>query len=271
MPGPAFSKPDKILQALKSSYKIFIGSLIAIILLSSAASAQRRKVFNLPKYDQQKFHFGFTLGLNQMNFTIKTQPDINTRMFSSVEVPNLNVDSAMLLGVNSNPTIGFIVGIIGEMRLGRYFGLRFSPSLSFGERSANFSMWGYRGGVGNRIDVTKRISSTFVDFPLVFKYNSKRLNNMRAYLLTGAQYSLDLAATAKKKDENQEISAKLKSNDVYFIVGTGFDFFNPWFKFGIEVKMCFGILDILKREGTIYNEGIESVHSKILQVNFTFE
>ena len=79
---------------------------------------------NLPKYDYAEYHFGFTVGLNQMLFTIKPAGDINTRVFSSDQTPELNVDSSMLLAVNSTPTLGFIIGINGDLRLGRYFNLR---------------------------------------------------------------------------------------------------------------------------------------------------
>ena len=51
----------------------------------------------------------------------------------------------------------------------------------------------------------------------------------------------------------------------------GLEFYNEWFKFGIELKMMFGLLDILKREKNLYTDSIESLKSKIFQVSFTFE
>lgn len=233
--------------------------------------AQQSKVLNLPKYEYSKYHFGFTLGLNQMNFTVKPAADLHTRVFSAIETPDLNLDSSMLLSVSSQPVMGFTIGIIGDMRLGRYFSMRFVPALSFGERYLHYSILGYDDGEISRIDVRKSVTSGFVDFPLLFKYKSKRLNNMLAYLQAGAQYSLDLASGAKKKDENQEVHVKLQKHDVYIVVGVGFDFFNPWFKFGMEVKMAYGLMNMLNREETLYAQGIESLNSKIFQLCFTFE
>jgi hypothetical protein len=177
----------------------------------------------------------------------------------------------MLLSISSQPVMGFTIGIIGDMRLGRYFSMRFVPALSFGERYLHYSILGYDDGEISRIDVRKSVTSGFVEFPLLFKYKSKRLNNMLAYLQAGAQYSLDLASGAKKKDENQEVHVKLQKHDVYIVVGVGFDFFNPWFKFGMEVKMAYGLMNMLNKEETIYAQGIESLNSKIFQLCFTFE
>lgn len=232
---------------------------------------QRSKVLNLPKYGYAKYHFGFTLGLNQMNFTVKPVADLNTRVYQGYQTPDLNLDSSMLLSVNAQPVFGFTIGIIGDMRLGKYFRVRFVPALAFGERYLNYSILGYDDGDKKLIDVRKSVTSGFVDFPILFKYKSKRLNNMLAYLTAGAQYSLDLASGAKKKDDNQEVHIKLHKHDVYVIVGVGFDFFNPWFKFGTELKMSFGLLDILKKEDTIYALGIERLNSRIFQLCFTFE
>ncbi len=54
-------------------------------------------------------------------------------------------------------------------------------------------------------------------------------------------------------------------------LGVGVEFYNAWFKFGIEVKMSYGLFDLLRSEDNIYTEGIESLKSKVWQISFTFE
>jgi hypothetical protein len=250
---------------------IFIFFLILILLFSGDLYSQRRKVYNLPKYDIADYHFGFMVGLNQMNFTVKPASNIHTRVFSSEYTPDLNVDSSMLLAVNSTPTLGFLVGIVGDKRLGRYFNLRFTPTLSFGERYLNYSILGYDTEGESIIEIQKNIPSAFLDFPFFVKYKSKRLNNVRAYVLAGVQYTLDLASNAKRRDETAIEVVKLKKHDVYGLIGVGFDFYNNWFKFGVELRMNFGIMDVLQREETIYTEGIDRLTSKVLQLAMTFE
>lgn len=233
--------------------------------------AQMRKVMNLPSYENADYHFGFTVGLNQMLFTVRPASDLNTRVYSQLQTPGLNVDSSMLLAVNSSPTFGFNIGIVGDKRLGRSFNVRFVPALVFGERYLNYSILGYDDGATKLIDVEKNITSVFIEFPFTFKYKSKRLNNMQAYLLAGGQYNMDIASNARKVDVNEQIVVKLNKHDFYAQAGVGFDFYNPWFKFGIEIKMSYGLMDMLKRDETIYTQGIEKLSSKIFQIGFTFE
>ncbi len=228
---------------------------------------------NLPKYDYAPYHFGFTIGLNQMLFTVKPSADLNTRVYYEIqkETGELLADSAMVLGVNSNPTFGFDIGIVGDKRLGRHFNMRFVPALSFGERNINYSFRAWLNGEEKIVDVQKNIGSVFIDFPLLFKYRSKRLNNMAAYLTGGAKYSLDIASNARKKDINEQVVVKLNKHDVYAIVGVGFDFYNPWFKLGVEMKMSYGLMDVLKRDNTFFTQSIDKLNSKVFQLGLTFE
>jgi outer membrane protein W len=150
--------------------------------------------------------------------------------------------------------------------------------LSFGDRTLNYDIETYQYAPGNpepvrQLTIIKKIPSTYVNFPLEIKYKAVRYNNFRPYLMTGIQYSLDLASNAKKREQknrNEKI-VKFNQNDIYLQAGVGFDLFNEWFKLGIELKMMYGIFDILKRENNIYTESLEKVNSKIFQLSFTFQ
>lgn len=242
-----------------------------ILFLPSLSSAQSRKVENNPAYDYQKYHFGFILALNQMHFVIKPLDNLNYMWFDSISAQEINSDSARLFNIESDPTMGFTVGIVGNLRMGKYFDLRFVPSLSFGERNIDYRISSYRNGVQEDIVVRKNIPSTFVEFPLHMKYKSRRLNNFRAYVLGGINYRMDLASQAKKRKESGQVIVKLNQSDLYYELGMGFDFYFEWFKFGTELKMSYGLSDVLKRENNIYTDGIESMKSKIFQLSFTFE
>jgi hypothetical protein len=251
---------------------LIVFAVIILLIPAMGAYGQSRKLMNLPKYDYAQYHFGFTLGLNHMLFTIKPAADLNTRVYSSDQTPELTVDSSMLLSVTSDPTFGFCIGINGDYRLGRYFNLRFIPALSFGERYINYSILGFESdGENTLIDVKKNIGSVFIDFPLYVKYKSKRHNNMLAFVLAGGQYSLDIASNARKRDLSGQTVVKLNKHDFYALVGVGLDFYNPWFKLGVELKMSYGLFDMLKRDNTIYTQGIAKLNSKVFQLCFTFE
>ncbi len=248
-----------------------ISAILLIAILSPGAYAQRLKVRNLPAYDLAPYHFGFILGMNQMLFSIRTTPGFQNVTYSSLQTPDLYSDSAKLLGLEHKPAFGFTIGIVSNLRLAEHFDLRFVPSLSFGERDLEYSIITNFEGERDQILVNKKMQSTFVEFPLHIKYKGSRLNNVRPYWLAGAKYAIDLASDSKKKEENNNIYVALNRSDLYGELGAGFDFYTTFFKFGIELKMSYGLNDILKREGNIYTGAVDRLNSKLFLLSFTFE
>ena len=232
-------------------------------------------ILNMSTYDQDMFHFGFVLGANQCFVTLRPVPNLNSIVFDSTYIPDILPlpDSARVLSIWSTPAIGFVISIVSNMRMGDHFDLRFIPSLSFGDRNLLYNIQTYRRGDTSMVSITKKIPSTYVNFPLEIRYKSVRYNNFRAYLMAGLQYTLDLASQAKKREQKNadEKIIKFNASDFYAETGVGFEFYNEWFKFGVELKMLFGLTDVLKREHNIYTDGIASLKSKIFQVSFTFE
>lgn len=257
-----------------SRYSVSI-VLIICLALSVRGFGQILSILNMPHYDEEKFHFGFVLGLNQAVVTVRPNGDMTTHVFDSTYIPDILPlpDSAIVLSVSSRSSLGFVVSIVSDMKMGNYLHLRFIPSLAFGDRALLYSVITTRKGKQTHLDITKSIPSTYVNFPIEFIFNSKRYNNFRAYLMTGAQYTLDLASQAKKREQrnaDQKI-VKLLGSDIYAEAGVGLEFYNEWFKFGLELKMMYGLLPILKYEHNIYTDSIESLKSKIFQLSFTFE
>jgi len=246
-------------------------AIVLIALMSPGVHAQRLKVRNLPAYDLAPYHFGFILGMNQMLFSIRTTPGFQNITYSSLQTPDLYSDSARLAGLEHKPAFGFTIGIVSNLRLAESFDLRFVPSLSFGERDLEYSIITNFEGERDQILVNKKMQSTFVEFPLHIKYKGSRLNNVRPYWLAGAKYAIDLASDSKKKEENNNIYVALNRSDLYGELGAGFDFYTTFFKFGIELKMSYGLNDILKREGNIYTGAVDRLNSKLFLLSFTFE
>jgi hypothetical protein len=229
----------------------------------------------MPQYDQDLFHFGFVLGADLSYVTIRPIADLATHNFDSTYLPDILPlpDSAKVLSIISNPSLGFVISIVSDMRMGDNFNLRFIPSLSFGDRDIVYNIETFRKESVSMLVVTKRVPSTYVNFPLEVKFKSDRYNNFRAYLMGGAQYTLDLASQAKKREQRNaaEKIVKFNANDVYIETGVGFDFYNEWFKLSLELKMMYGLFDVLKRENNIYTNSIQSLKSKIFQFSVTFE
>lgn len=237
--------------------------------------AQRSKVMNLQSYNQQPYHFGFVLAANQMHFTLKPIDNLPSIKWSGTELPDdpglVNVDYAQILTLNTRPTPGFTIGILGSLRLHEYVDMRFTPSLSFGERILTYDVLTVSGVDSARFTIDKNITSTLIEFPLDFKYRSKRLNNFDAYVLAGVNYTLDLASQKKAEQNSNTTTVKINKNDVTIDVGVGFDFYTQYFKFGMEIKMGYGLFNLIKKEGNLYTDSIESLNSKLFQLSFTFE
>ena len=260
---------------MNSVQRFSLRIIIALLLFGSClpeSSAQRLKVRNLSDYDLAPYHFGFILGMNQMLFSIKTTPGFQNYEYSSLQTPDLSSTSAQLLGIEHKPALGFTIGIVSNLRLHERADLRFVPSLSFGERDIVYSIRNNFEGVESDILVNKKLQSTFIEFPLHLKYKGSRMNNIRPYWLVGAKYVLDLASDSKKKKEdNNNVYVAINRNDVYGELGAGLDFYTAFFKFGVEVKMAYGLTDILKREDNIYTGAIDRMNSKLFLLSFTFE
>lgn len=253
----------------------FLVCILLAVTLTQPAAGQRFGVPNMPDYDNDLFHFGFVLGANQSLLTIRPISDLSTRMWDSTYIPDILPlpDSALVRSIESRAMPGFVISIVSNMRMGKHFDLRFIPSLSFGDRDILYNIATFRDGDTSLINVIKRVPSTYVSFPLEIRYKAVRYHNFRPYLMAGAQYTLDLASQAKKrerKNRDQKI-VKFDQNDLYLEAGVGFDFYNEWFKLGIELKMMYGLFDVLTRENNIYTDSIDKLNSRIFQISFTFE
>ncbi len=236
------------------------GLIIGVLFILTFTKVMDAQMFpkNLPKYDRKQWHFGFTLGMNSMDFVLHP-------------VDQLNYNDTLMV-IQPIPSNGFNIGIVANKRLTDYLDLRFVPTLSFGERSIKYII---KTGLGDEATYIKSVESTYIDFPFTLKYKSKRLpgawNNSRVFVMGGIRYSLDLASQKKKKGTSDEIVLKLNPHDFMGTLGFGFDFFLPYFKLGIELQMAYGVLNLMSKEPNIYNTNIDRMSSKMAWVTLTFE
>lgn len=232
-------------------------SLLFIVLIgfcSLQLFAQRHpKLQNLPKYDHQIIHFGFTMGINATDFRIKHNPHIQ------------DFDSLYIL--ESQNQKGFNLGIVSNLRLGDAFDLRFLPRLVFAERILEYS---FKDKNRKLFMESKPIESTFIDFPILVKYKSERYNNFRTFVLCGAKYSMDIASQKDIDDEGKKL-VKLKQNDLAIEVGFGMDFYLEYFKFSPQIKLSHGLINLLAKDETIYTKSVDRLTTNAWMLSFTFE
>jgi len=232
--------------------------IILILFLSTVLFSQQAKVKNLRYHDQQPVHFGFTVGLNYMDFTIH-----KSGLF-------LN-DTVNMYSIENKIGPGFHLGPIVNFRLGNFFDLRFLINLSFGQRNLVYKMVNTNGdGSFPYEEKIMNLPSTFIEVPLLLKYKAARLNNIRPYVIAGANLKYDLSA--RKKPKPSELpKIQLNEFDVYADMGFGIDWYLQYFKLSTELKYCLGFMDMLERDGTIYSSTLDKLTSKMFMLSFHFE
>lgn len=243
---------------------IYLLGLLALVLNTSGFGQESSYVYpNLLHYDHKPYNFGFSLGLNKMNFSLQSSDDFTLLDY---ELQDRHVFDT-LYSVLPRPEYGFNIGIISNLKLGKQWDLRLIPTLTFGDRNIEYI------GVRNNETVRKnqKIESTLIDIPLHVKYKSVRMGNARVYVIGGVKYSYDLASAEDQEDYEYQILAKIKKNDFFYELGAGMDYYFYYFKFAIEIKASFGLREMLDRDNTIFSNSIEQLRSQIVMVSFLFE
>ena len=232
-------------------------SLLYFILFftfTNSVNAQLRpKQKNLSRYDNQKMHFGFTLGINSLDFNIKHNDEV------------MYQDSLYVL--HSNNQKGFNLGIVSNFRMGKYTDFRFVPAIVFGERRLLYSFADTNNVISTEM---KAIESTLLDFPFYVKYKSERYNNFRSYVLFGIKYSLDIASQKDIVNENFVV-LKLQPHDLTGEIGFGMDFYLEYFKFSPQIKVSAGVLNLLAKDESVYTTSIKNLYTNGWMLSFTFE
>lgn len=232
---------------------------ITFILLTLVlpASAQYTKsmfskdpILNLENWDKSRLTWGYYLGFNAYDFKIDYKEN----------EPEIQVDG----------TIGFNVGLVGDVRLHEYVNLRFEPGLYYSQRILNYS----NPVLIKDIDKRREVNSTYIHLPLLLKFSSLRTGNIKPYLLAGVSTTLNLASNSLSKDDNSEQRFRVNKWTNNYELGFGVDFYTPYFKFSPSIRGLFGINDELIRDNdpnSPWTGNIESLKSRAVFINFTFQ
>lgn len=228
--------------------------MLVMVAAAAGLQAQELRIQNRPYLDQRFLHYGFFVGLNMMDIEFQNNGYIDP---ASGEQWYTDVD-------NFQP--GFTVGVLGELRLSKYLGLRIQPTIYFGQK--HLSM---HEQVSGR-DTTQNLKSTYISVPVLLKVAAPRYNNFRPYVVAGVAPSVDL--TTKK--HNAILTDRF---DCFVELGMGCDIYLPFFKLIPELRFSFGLRDIFvhDRHDLIdesllkFTKGIDSGRAKMVSLVFYFE
>jgi hypothetical protein len=115
----------------------------------------------------------------------------------------------------------------------------------------------------------KVVNSVYLEVPLYFKFRSRRINNWRVYILAGGKFQYDMAS--REEAETEEVILRMKREDYTWDLGVGVDFYLEYFKMSTEVRMAFGLNNLLVEDQTVFTSSIESLKSKTFLFSIYFE
>ncbi len=184
--------------------KKFLLVIFSVFILIGGSNAQG----NLPYVDDKPLHFGYALGLNFMDFAV-VPADINKDVSVTAVAP------------------GFSVGAISDLRLNRYFNLRFTPTLMLSQRTLNYKNYD-----------PAQILSVPLYLPMYIKYSSERKDNYRPYVLAGGGLWMDWG-------RNKERAVLLNPFDALVEAGVGCDLYFPFFKLSPVLKFAVGVSNVI--------------------------
>ncbi len=229
--------------------------VLAIVLFAQSVQAQlfsKERLANLENFDNRFLTWGYFLGFNSYDFK-----------FDYID-QNTDANTDVLVEGQS----GFNVGLIGDMRINNYVNLRLEPGLYYTQRNLTFP------GFEEEKDFLREVKSTYIHVPLLVKLSTKRLNNIRPFIVAGISTSLNLSSNQKNPDDNSNGEFRMTNSTSYYELGFGIDFYLYYFKFTPSIRGVFAMSDELVKDAdpnSPWTSNIETMATRGIFINFTFQ
>jgi hypothetical protein len=228
------------------------GIIILLLLICNSASAQlftKERVKNQENFDKDLLTWGYFLGFNSYDFKFQYETDLKDIVVQT--------------------SVGFNVGLVGDLRINDYFNLRLEPGLYISKRNLQYDF-----ATTNPSDLFREVNSTYIHFPLLLKASTKRINNFKPFVVAGLSTALNLSSNQDNPDDNNSGQFRTKKGMLFYEVGFGIDFYLEWFKFTPSIRGVFAINDELVRDSdpdSPWTGNIANMKTRGVFVNFTFQ
>lgn len=192
------------------------------------------------------------MGFNRYDFKFEYNEQFNDR----------NTD------VRVETQMGFNVGLVGDLRLGKHINLRLEPGIFYTQRNFIFPR------IGDEQAAFRESKSTYVHLPLLLKLSTKRKNNFKPFIIGGLSTSLNLSANQNNPDDNSRGQFRMKKYTNYYELGFGVDLYLYYFKFTPSVRGIFATSNELVPDdspSSAYTGNISYMGTSGVFINFTFQ
>ncbi|MBT8182737.1 MAG: PorT family protein [Eudoraea sp.] len=227
---------------------VFLIGFLMLVASPLHAQFKEKPIINLENEDKALLNWGYYLGFNQYGFKFEYKNDLD----------DILVDKS----------IGFNVGLIGELRINEFLDLRFEPGLFYTSRTLGFK------GFTNPNDALREVKSTYINFPLLLKVSARRFGNWKPYIIGGVSASLNLGSNENSLDDNSSGTFRMTKTVYNWEVGFGIDFYTEYFKFSPSIRGVFALSNELVPDNdpnSPWTGNIDAMKTRGFFVNFTFE
>jgi hypothetical protein len=204
--------------------------------------------------DKNLLRWGYYLGLSSYDFNFDYNQDLKD------------------IYVQRNA--GFNVGLIGNLRINDFIDLRFEPGLLITTRNLFYSTEYFQGIDYGNNDLEREVKSTYIHFPLLVKFSTKRINNFKPFIIGGVSTAMNLSSNEKNPDDNSNGQYRTTKSSLFYEIGFGIDFYLYNFKFTPSIRGLFSFKDELVRDNdpnSPWTSNINSMKTRGVLINFTFQ
>ena len=205
---------------------------------------------NLPSFDEKKIRFGYSIGFNQYDYKI-----------------NYNVNPEYSIKINRGT--GINVGLIGELKINDNIRLSVEPGLYSNNKELIFNE---RSQFTNYNDTLWKVKSNNIHLPILIKYSSKRVGNIKPYLKGGISTSLNLGNVDNNLESYGLVSNHFNKTNFYYELSFGIDFYLRYFKFSPSVRGVFSLRNEKKKNipDNPWTGYVDKLFTRAIFVNFSF-
>ena len=231
--------------------------IIFLIGFGFSVIVKAQPMINLEFFDDNRLQWGYYFGLNTIDFKF----DYQNFDYSGAISPHQ-------IDVQVKKSVGFNVGLSGDIRLIKYLNLRFEPGLIYNQRKLHFA------GFTNARDQVREVNSTYIYFPLLLKYSTKRWYNIKPYITAGASAAINLSANHKISTDNSEMKFRMKQHSFFYEIGFGIDFYTAHFRFSPSIRGLFSMRNELipdKDPNSGWTGNLNGIYTRGIMLNLTFE
>lgn len=235
--------------------------LFAVILACSLSGKAQvfsgESILNNENFDKQRWSWGYFLGANTYDLH-----------FGYKDLDQPPHEDEFLV----ERSLGFNVGLIGNLRLNDYMDLRLEPGVSFNTINLDFNIEDEEA-LGSTTNF-REVNFTFVHIPLLLKVSTKRLKNFKPFVVGGVSTSINLSSNEDHPDDNTAGQFRTMTNSYYYELGFGIDLYMYYFKFTPSIRGVFGLSDDLVRDNapeSVFTSNVDKMTTRGIFLNFTFQ